>query len=180
MHRHLSLVLAALALGACSQQPEPAATAAAEPVAAPAAAAPASCAPTLEPVVATTVAQPVPAPADVAQPPADVTCTPSGLMYKVLIAGTGTAHPAATNIVEVHYSGWTRDGAMFDSSRTRGQTAEFPLDRVIPGWTEGVQTMVVGEHKRFWIPGELAYANSTREGVPKGLLVFDVELVAIK
>lgn len=69
---------------------------------------------------------------------------------------------------------------LFDSSRTRGQTAEFPLDRVIAGWTEGVQTMVVGEHKRFWIPAALAYGETPRAGAPAGMLVFDVELIAIK
>ena len=60
-------------------------------------------------------------------------------------------------MVEVHYSGWTTDGKMFDSSVTRGEPATFPLNGVIPGWTEGVQLMVVGEKTRFWIPGELAY-----------------------
>ena len=82
--------------------------------------------------------------------------------------------------VTVHYTGWTTDGRMFDSSVTRNEPATFPLGRVIKGWTEGVQLMVVGEKRRFWIPGSLAYDNSTRPGVPKGMLVFDVELLAIK
>jgi peptidylprolyl isomerase len=80
----------------------------------------------------------------------------------------------------VHYSGWTTDGQMFDSSVTRGQPASFPLDRVIAGWTEGLQLMVVGEKTRFWIPGKLAYGDTPeRPGAPAGTLVFDVELLQI-
>ncbi|HVV51590.1 MAG TPA: FKBP-type peptidyl-prolyl cis-trans isomerase, partial [Polyangia bacterium] len=78
------------------------------------------------------------------------------------------------------YSGWTTDGKMFDSSVTRGEPATFPLKGVIPGWTEGLQLMTVGEKIRFWIPGNLAYDNSPRPGAPHGTLVFDVELLAIK
>src|SRR4030095_9837327 len=94
--------------------------------------------------------------------------------------GTGKEHPKADSNVEVHYSGWTTDGKMFDSSVMRGQPATFPLNGVIPGWTEGVQLMVVGEKTRFWIPGNLAYDNSPRPGAPKGMLVFDMELLSIK
>jgi peptidylprolyl isomerase len=78
----------------------------------------------------------------------------------------------------VHYSGWTTNGELFDSSVQRGEPATFPLNKVIPGWTEGVQMMVVGEKRRFWIPVQLAYNN--QPGMPKGMLVFDVELLAIK
>jgi FKBP-type peptidyl-prolyl cis-trans isomerase len=117
------------------------------------------------------------APADVAAPPADAEKTASGLASKVLQAGSGEAHPAATSVVEVHYSGWTTDGAMFDSSVARGQTAKFPLNRVIAGWTEGLQLMVEGEKRRLWIPEELAYQG--KPGRPAGMLVFDVELVKI-
>ncbi|MCU0235363.1 MAG: FKBP-type peptidyl-prolyl cis-trans isomerase [Thermoanaerobaculales bacterium] len=116
-------------------------------------------------------------PADVAAPPADATCTASGLCTKVLTAGTGTAHPDAWDEVTVHYSGWTTDGALFDSSVSRGEPATFPLNRVIPGWTEGVQLMVVGEQRRLWIPKQLAYND--RPGRPAGMLVFDVELLGI-
>jgi peptidylprolyl isomerase len=77
----------------------------------------------------------------------------------------------------VHYSGWTTDGKLFDSSVTRGEPATFPLDRVIAGWTEGVQLMVEGEKTRFWIPEKLAYRG---ERPPYGMLVFDVELLAIR
>ena len=117
-------------------------------------------------------------PADVAAPPADAVCTPDGLCSKVLTAGTGDVHPDAWDEVTVHYSGWTTDGKLFDSSVQRGQTATFPLNRVIPGWTEGLQLMVVGEKRRFWIPKELAYND--RPGSPAGMLVFDVELFSIQ
>jgi len=116
-------------------------------------------------------------PEDVAGPPADATTTASGLAYRVLSPGKGTAHPSATSHVDVHYSGWTTDGQMFDSSVMRGQSAQFPLNRVIAGWTEGVQLMVEGETTRFWIPQDLAYRG--QRGAPAGMLVFDVELLRI-
>lgn len=116
-------------------------------------------------------------PSDVSAPPADAERTSTGLASRVISAGTGTTHPTATSRVRVHYSGWTTDGAMFDSSVTRGEPAEFGLNQVIPGWTEGVQLMVEGETRRFWIPVELAYNN--RPGRPAGMLVFDVQLLQI-
>jgi peptidylprolyl isomerase len=119
-------------------------------------------------------------PPDVAAPPADAQKTKSGLASKVVKAGTGTRHPTASDTVTVHYSGWTTDGKMFDSSFMRGAPAQFPLNRVIPGWTEGVQLMVEGEQRRFWIPGKLAYDNIDQPGAPKGMLVFDVELIKIQ
>ena len=119
-------------------------------------------------------------PADVAAPPKSAKKTKSGIAYRVLKKGTGKEHPKPESMVEVHYSGWTTDGKMFDSSVMRGMPATFPLNGVIPGWTEGVQLMVVGEKTRFWIPGNLAYDNSPRPGAPKGMLVFDIELLSIK
>ena len=116
-------------------------------------------------------------PADVAAPPDTATKTASGLAYTVLRKGTGTTHPSATSEVEVHYTGWQTDGTMFDSSHKRSATIKFPLNKVIAGWTEGVQLMVEGEKSRFWIPEELAYKG--RPGSPSGMLVFDVELVSI-
>ncbi|MCH9686456.1 MAG: FKBP-type peptidyl-prolyl cis-trans isomerase [Deltaproteobacteria bacterium] len=116
-------------------------------------------------------------PADVAAVPDDATKTASGLAYRVLTKGTGSDHPAATSMVKVHYSGWTTDGKMFDSSVTRGKPSQFPLNGVIKGWTEGLQLMVAGEKTRFWIPVEMAYQN--RPGKPAGMLVFDVELIEI-
>ncbi len=122
--------------------------------------------------------EPPAVPSDVAAPPADAEKTASGIASKVLTKGTGTKHPTAESMVEVHYSGWTTDGKMFDSSVTRGQPATFPLNRVIAGWTEGVQLMVEGEKRRLWIPENLAYQG--RPGAPAGMLVFDVELLKIK
>jgi len=128
-----------------------------------------------------TPAADIPAPPDVAAAPSDAQTTPSGLASKVLKPGTGTTKPSSTDIVIVHYTGWTTDGKMFDSSLKRGQPATFPLNRVIPGWTEGVALMVVGEKRRFWIPGKLAYGDKPRRpGAPAGTLVFDVELIDIK
>ncbi|MEY2550915.1 MAG: hypothetical protein QOG12_1059 [Verrucomicrobiota bacterium] len=123
-------------------------------------------------------ATPVPAPDDVAAPSSDAEKTASGLASKVLTPGKGTTHPAKTDLVTVHYSGWTTDGKNFDSSLAGGKPATFPLDRVIAGWTEGVQLMVAGEKRRFWIPEELAYKG--KEGRPAGMLVFDVELISFK
>jgi FKBP-type peptidyl-prolyl cis-trans isomerase len=123
---------------------------------------------------------PIPAPADVAAPPKDAQRTTSGIASKVLTPGKGKAHPNGTSEVTVHYTGWTTDGKMFDSSVQRGAPSSFPLNRVIKGWTEGVQLMVVGEKRRFWIPGNLAYDGSTRPDAPKGMLVFDIELISIK
>jgi FKBP-type peptidyl-prolyl cis-trans isomerase len=118
-------------------------------------------------------------PPDVKAPPADAQKTASGLASKVLEAGTGTAKPSAADTVTVHYSGWTTDGKLFDSSVKRGQPASFPLGQVIKGWTEGLQLMVEGEKRRFWIPADLAYGENPPPGAPAGTLVFDVELIRI-
>ncbi|HEY4394489.1 MAG TPA: FKBP-type peptidyl-prolyl cis-trans isomerase [Polyangia bacterium] len=125
--------------------------------------------------------EPPTVPPDVEAAPKDAKKTASGLAYKILKHGKGKEHPKAENTVEVHYSGWTPDGKMFDSSVTRGQPTSFPLDGVIKGWTEGVQLMVVGDKARFWIPGNLAYGEKpARPGAPAGTLVFDIELLSIK
>lgn len=131
-----------------------------------------------KPIMSANETNPTATPADVAAPPADAQTTASGLASKVLRAGTGTKKPTASSTVEVHYAGWTTDGKLFDSSYNRGKTISFPLNRVIPGWTEGVQLMVEGEKRRLWIPEKLAYAGAP--GAPKGMLVFDVELIKIK
>ena len=119
-------------------------------------------------------------PADVNAVPADAQSTPSGLASRVIKSGTGSESPAAADTVTVHYSGWTTDGRMFDSSVKRGQPTSFPLNRVIKGWTEGLQLMVIGETRRFWIPADLAYGENPGGGRPGGLLVFDVELLEIQ
>lgn len=115
-------------------------------------------------------------PPDVAAPPADAKRTPSGLAYKSLREGKGGQHPEKESTVTVHYTGWTTDGKMFDTSLDKGQPISFALTTVIEGWTEGVQLMTVGEKMRFWIPERLAYKGQQ----PKGMLVFDVELLAIR
>ena len=119
-------------------------------------------------------------PSDVSAAPADAETTESGLASRVIKPGDGNASPSAADTVTVHYSGWTTDGKMFDSSVKRGQPTSFPLNRVIPGWTEGLQLMVIGETRRFWIPADLAYGENPGGGLPGGLLVFDVELLDIQ
>jgi FKBP-type peptidyl-prolyl cis-trans isomerase len=116
------------------------------------------------------------APPDVAAPPADAMLTASGLASKVLVAGDGTDSPSVTDSVRVHYSGWLTNGERFDSSVARGMPSSFRLDGVISGWTEGLQLMVEGEERRFWIPQALAYRG---QRAPYGMLVFDVLLIEI-
>ena len=118
-----------------------------------------------------------PAPPDVAKAPADAVKTASGLASKVLQPGTGTVRPTAEDFVTVHYTGWSSDGKMFDSSYARDAASTFPVNKVIKGWGEGVQLMTVGEKRRLWIPQELAYTGQA--GRPQGMLVFDVELLEI-
>jgi peptidylprolyl isomerase len=118
------------------------------------------------------------APDDVATPPADAEISPSGLASKVLRKGTGTTKPRGSQEVTVHYTGWSTEGVMFDSSYLRGAPATFALTGVIRGWTEGLKLMVPGEKRRFWIPEKLAYKGE--RGKPQGMLVFDVELLRIR
>ena len=107
--------------------------------------------------------------------------TASGLKSIVLTEGTGDTSPAATDTVEVHYTGWLLDGTKFDSSVDRGSPSAFQLNRVIKGWTEGVALMKVGEKRKFIIPADLAYGSQGRPSIPpNATLVFDVELLAVK
>jgi FKBP-type peptidyl-prolyl cis-trans isomerase len=117
-------------------------------------------------------------PPDVKAAPSDAKRTASGISYKVLKPGNGGRHPSASSTVTVHYSGWTTDGKMFDSSISRGQPISFGLGDVIKGWTEGVQLMTIGEKTRFWIPDTLAYKDVPNR--PQGMLVFDIELLEFK
>lgn len=110
-----------------------------------------------------------------------VVVTDSGLQYKVLQAGSGERHPAATDTVKVHYHGTLVDGTVFDSSVERGQPISFGLHQVIRGWTEGLQTMVEGQKTRLFIPPELGYGDRSAGKIPPGsVLIFDVELLAIE
>lgn len=123
--------------------------------------------------------KPIPkAPPDVADPPADAEWSESGLASKLLEKGSGTKKPGPDGVVVAHYTAWTRDGKGFDSSVSRGQPATFPIPRLFPGLKEGLQMMTVGESRRFWIPGEMAFAG--QRGRPQGMVVFDVELLEIK
>ncbi|CAD6366877.1 FKBP-type peptidyl-prolyl cis-trans isomerase [Shewanella putrefaciens] len=109
-----------------------------------------------------------------------VITTASGLQYQVLAKGDGTIHPKASDTVTVHYHGTLLDGTVFDSSVDRGEPIAFPLNRVIKGWTEGVQLMVVGDKVRFFIPSDLAYGNRSMGKIGGGsVLIFDVELLKI-
>jgi FKBP-type peptidyl-prolyl cis-trans isomerase FkpA len=109
-----------------------------------------------------------------------VVTTASGLQYQVVKEGTG-ANPKATDIVKVNYVGTLLDGTKFDSSIDRGEPATFPLNQVIPGWTEGIQLMKVGEKAKFFIPSKLAYGeNGMGRVIPaNSTLVFEVDLLEI-
>lgn len=111
-----------------------------------------------------------------------VKTTPSGLQYKVVKEGTGKS-PKATDTVKVHYRGTLLDGTEFDSSYKRGEPIEFPLNRVIPGWTEGVQLMKEGGKSILYIPSQLAYGPRGTPGGPIGpneTLIFEIELLEVK
>ena len=106
--------------------------------------------------------------------------TKSGLQYMILQEGNG-AKPGPTDEVTVHYTGRLLDGTVFDSSVDRGEPATFPLDQVIPGWTEGLQLMSEGSKYRLFIPSELAYGSqgSGDKILPNATLIFDVELIKV-
>jgi FKBP-type peptidyl-prolyl cis-trans isomerase len=109
-----------------------------------------------------------------------VQTTPSGLQYQVLTEGTGPK-PKASDTVTVNYRGTLIDGTQFDSSYDRGQPVTFPLNGVIPGWTEGLQLMNVGSKYKFFIPSELAYGerSPSQDIPPNSTLIFEVELISI-
>jgi len=111
----------------------------------------------------------------------NVKTTASGLQYEVLTPGKGKTNPAATDNVTVHYKGTSLDGKEFDSSYSRGKPTSFPLNGVIPGWTEGVQLMTEGAKYKFYIPSALAYGENGAGGAigPNETLIFEVELIKI-
>ena len=120
---------------------------------------------------------PLQAPSDLAGPPAGAVRTPRGVFYRVLKRGAGGPKPTLSSTIEIHYSGWTSYGQLFDSSVQRDVRAVFPLDQLILGWQEGVPLMSRGDTFRFWIPGSLGYdAGPASPNAPRGTLVFDITL----
>ncbi|MDN6276504.1 MAG: FKBP-type peptidyl-prolyl cis-trans isomerase [Psychrobacter sp.] len=106
--------------------------------------------------------------------------TASGLQYKVIEEGSG-ASPSESDTVEVHYEGKLIDGTVFDSSYERGEPIEFPLNQVIPGWTEGLQLMSEGSKYELYIPSDIAYGEAGNAGIePNSTLIFTVELLSVK
>ncbi len=118
------------------------------------------------------------APDDVSAPPADAVTSSSGLSSRVLTPGAGGQQPTVADFVTVHYTGWTADGVVVDSSRNLSTPPLFPLNRSLAGWQECVQLMTVGESRRCWLPQRLAYNG--RDGRPAGMIVFDIELLDIR
>ncbi len=120
----------------------------------------------------------LPAPADVAAPPAEALRSPSGLVSRIVTPGTGTETPQETDFVTVHYTGWTSEGELFDSSHARSMPNMFALNRVMAGWRECVLMMKVGETRRCWVPQGLAFNGQA--GRPAGTAVFDIELLDVR
>jgi peptidylprolyl isomerase len=117
-------------------------------------------------------------PEDVAFAPFSAKTTRSGLAYRVLKPGTGKLHPRSTDTVTVSYSGWTKDGLLFDSTSLRSGPAHFEIPKLIAGLAEALQLMVPGERTRFWVPANLAYGETPENSdSPAGALVFDLELI---
>ena len=128
----------------------------------------------------TSSGKPAPIKSSFAPVPANAEVTASGLRSVVLKPGQGGPTPHRFSTVSAHYTGWTLDGTMFDSSIPRGKPSKFPLSNVIDGWTEGLQLMTVGEKRRFWLPANLAYGNNPGGGRPAGDLIFDIELLGFQ
>jgi FKBP-type peptidyl-prolyl cis-trans isomerase len=119
-------------------------------------------------------------PDDLTEPPSDAVKTESRLMYKVLFAGQGRVRPGPQDLVKLHYTGWTSEGVVFDSTLQRGRPSVREVSKLIPGWQEAVQLMVKGQRNRLWIPSYLAYGSRpTVPGAPAGMLCIDVELIDI-
>ncbi len=107
--------------------------------------------------------------------------TASGLQYQIVKKGDGSVHPSAKSTVKVHYHGTLLDGTVFDSSVERNEPISFPLNRVIKGWTEGLQLMVAGDTFKFFIPSDLAYGNAATGKIkPGSVLVFEVDLLEVQ
>lgn len=121
--------------------------------------------------------EPPRAPEHVAAPPPDAQRTPSGLAYRFLTQGEGVARPGPSSRVRLHYSGWTTNGALFDSSVARRRPRTVSLRSVMAGWRQGLQLMSAGDKALFWIPEQLAYRGAA--GAPRGMLVYELELLEI-
>lgn len=123
------------------------------------------------------------APNVLTNPRAAVQRTALGLAYCLLKEGPPGRVPGTTDTVRVHYSGWTTEGELFDSSEERGEPMELPLNGVIRGWTEGLRLMTPGDKARLWIPGHLGYGERAPGEAagkpPKGTLIFDIELIDV-
>lgn len=120
----------------------------------------------------------VPPPSDVRAPPTDAARAADGVAYKVLAAGRADGKaPAPRDTVEVHYTAWTTDGAMVDSSTTRDRPLRIALGATMPGWSSALPHLTEGGRMRIWVPEELAYRD--RPGAPRGTVVFDVELLSV-
>src|SRR5688500_16730917 len=136
-------------------------------------------------LIAVSVLAPAPPPATPPPPdelpasevavPADGEKSTTGLVSKLIRKGSSNEKAEATDVVTVHYTGWSSEGRLFDSSVVRGPASTFPLDKVMAGWRECVQLMTLGEKRRCWIPENLAYKGQT--GRPKGTVMFDIELI---
>lgn len=121
--------------------------------------------------------EPPRAPAEISKPPASAARTASGLAYRFVQRSGKTLRPGPHDRVTVHYSAWTQDGKLVDSSVVAGKPRTVPVDRLIPGWAEGLQLMAEGDKVQLWIPERLAYAG--RDGAPRGDLVYEVELLQL-
>ena len=119
----------------------------------------------------------LPVPPNVAAPPEEAELRESGLASIVLNEGTGESRPNRASRVRVHYAGWTTEGVQIENTYNRDEAPFLPVDDVIDGWREGLQLMVEGEKRRFWVPGELAFEG--RATMPQGTVVFDIELLEI-
>ncbi len=120
-------------------------------------------------------------PPDLTPVPRDAKRTRSGLAYRILQHGTGAHHPGAESTVAVHYTGWRTDGHVYNSTADRSQPALLALASTQPGWRESVRLMVVGDKARFWIPDRLLGTGpAVPSAIGAGMLVFDIELLAIR
>jgi peptidylprolyl isomerase len=122
-----------------------------------------------------------PVPADLKAPAGNAVKTASGLAFQVLKNGSGTQHPSMTSQVTLHYSGWTSDGKLFESTAMAGHPAIFHVGTTLPAWREVLPQMVPGEKLRLWVPAALAYGDRpVNHDNPAGSLVYDIELLQLQ